>query len=75
MNENKITIVNKELYNSTRIFNVELIINNKEVEISITENYYENTDNYQIDWEILNNVDLTDEEMDIIDNYANEVLE
>ena len=69
---NEIKVIQSEVTHSTKQFYVELEINNKLMEISISESYNENSGSYQVDYDYLSdNEELSDEENDIIHDWVN----
>lgn len=67
----QIKMLSKELFNRQVSYNIELEINNKVVEISVQEDFNENSGSVGVDWDILNDIDLSDEEFDLIDDWVN----
>lgn len=69
----KINLDSKSLFHSQRMYNLIVFVNNKEVELSVALNYDVNVQNEGIDWEYLKEVDLTNEESDLLDDYINKL--
>ena len=67
----QIKMLSKELFNRQVSYNIELEINNKVVEIAVYEAFKTNGGYIDIDWDILNDVELDDGDFDLIDDWVN----
>jgi hypothetical protein len=65
------SVVSKELFSRQVSYTIELLVNSKEITISVNEDYNLNSDSISVDWEIIEG-ELTDEEFDYVDDWVNE---
>ena len=69
----KITKIKKDtldIYSSSKVYNLVVFVNEKSVELSVSLNYNANSDTEELDWDYLDDVDLTDDESDGLDDYV-----
>ena len=53
-------------------YTVELELNNKNVEISINEDFEINSETIMVDWDNIGDTELTEEEYDLVDDWVKE---
>ena len=67
----EIVVINKELESIQKVYNIELEINEKTVEISISDTDNDDLGHTAVEWELLNSSEELDEnEHDIIDDWV-----
>jgi len=61
----------KIMYEKTS-YTVELELNNKNIEISINEDFEINSETIMVDWDNIGDTELTEEEHDLVDDWVKE---